>query len=84
MEACATRRCGGRKMMRSLAAVDLVDLVRPKPQGERVNSHVIQVVREPVPDFEAMRRLVSMPGSVAIPEYGERPFPLDSASEQQE
>ena len=64
--------------MRSLASVDLAELVRPKPQGERVNSHVTFVVREPAPDFEAMRRLVSTPVVVPIPEHDEQRDPRDA------
>lgn len=51
-------------MTRSLANIDLAEFLRPKPRAERVNSHVTVVVREPTPDFEAMRRLVSTPVSV--------------------
>jgi hypothetical protein len=32
--------------------------------GERVNANVVQPVQEPIPDYEAMNRLVSSPDSV--------------------
>jgi len=46
---------------------DLEELIRPKVQGERVNTHVHTAVREPTLDFEAMRRLVTGQDRVLIP-----------------
>lgn len=47
--------------MRSVAAIDVADLLRPKAGGSPVNHNVIPTVREHKPDFDAMRRLVSPP-----------------------
>lgn len=48
-------------MLNSLANLTLTEVLRPKPQGEPVNSHVVPAVREPYPDYEAMNRLVATP-----------------------
>jgi hypothetical protein len=45
----------------SVASMNLTDLLRPKAQGAQVNSHVLPATRDPVPDYEAMRRLVATP-----------------------
>jgi hypothetical protein len=48
----------------SIASVRISDLLRPKSMGERVKANVVQPVQEPIPDYEAMNRLVSSPDSV--------------------
>jgi hypothetical protein len=45
-------------MRKAVASIDLERLFRPIPVGEPVNMHVVESVKEPEPDFEAMRRLV--------------------------
>ncbi|WP_160123545.1 hypothetical protein [Rhodovarius lipocyclicus] len=45
-------------MIDDVAVARLSDIMRPKSHGDRVNSHVIRAVKEPQPDFEAMRLLV--------------------------
>ena len=47
--------------MRSVAATDLADLLRPKSVGEMVNVHVVESIEEPHPDFDAMRRTIEGP-----------------------
>jgi hypothetical protein len=44
--------------MRSVAATDLADILKPKSSGETVNVHVVESAKEPQPDFEAMRRII--------------------------
>ena len=46
-------------MIDHIASLTISDLLKPKPQGEYVNGHVVQAAREPSPDYEAMRRVVS-------------------------
>lgn len=50
-------------LMKSLhmnaVAMTLKDVLRPKEVGEQVVSHVLEDVREPMPDFEAMRRVLA-------------------------
>jgi hypothetical protein len=41
-----------------LGSSDLEQLFRPKSVGEPVNTHVVERVKEPAPDFEAMRRVI--------------------------
>jgi hypothetical protein len=45
-------------LLLSLGSTDLEQLFRPKPVGEPVNTHVVERVKEPAPDFDAMRRIV--------------------------
>ena len=61
-------------MRDNIASLKLIELLTPKPRGEYVNGHVIQSVREPAPDYEAMRRLVSAPvtGTETPDEQSER------------
>lgn len=40
-------------------AATLKDVLRPKEVGEQVVSHVLDDVREPSPDFEAMKRALA-------------------------
>jgi hypothetical protein len=42
----------------SVAATKLADLIKPTSSGEPVNAHVVESVREPQPDFAAMKRTV--------------------------
>ncbi len=44
--------------MFSVANTKLTDLLQPKSTGEPVNVHVVELLREPKPDFEAMKRLI--------------------------
>lgn len=37
----------------------LGDLLRPREIGEQVVSHVLEDAKQPTPDFEAMRRMLS-------------------------
>jgi hypothetical protein len=48
-------------MQGSIAALRIVDILRPKPEGYPVNHHVLPAASEPAPDYEAMRRLVTSP-----------------------
>jgi hypothetical protein len=41
-----------------MAATDFAEIFRPKSSGETVNVHVVESVKEPQPDFEAMRRII--------------------------
>lgn len=41
------------------AANQLRDLLRPRGAGQPVNEHVVEHVRVPQPDFDAMQRLIS-------------------------
>lgn len=43
--------------MKPLGMADLVELTRPKPAGIAVNSHVVFVPKEPMPDFAQMQEL---------------------------
>lgn len=52
------------------AATKLSDALRPKTEGEVENVHVVRLKKEPSPDFEAMRKLVS--GEDANHKSGER------------
>jgi hypothetical protein len=50
------------------AAIKLRDLIRPKGTGEPVNIHVVQQVKVPQPDFDAMQRIIEQPiGPVSVP-----------------
>jgi hypothetical protein len=40
------------------AANRLGDLIRPKSAGEPVNAHVVEQVKVPQPDFDAMQRII--------------------------
>jgi hypothetical protein len=42
----------------ALGNIDLSELLRRRPAGEPVNTHVVEATPEPQPDFEAMRKLV--------------------------
>jgi hypothetical protein len=44
-------------MLRPLGSLRVTELLKPAPQGERVNPLVIRAVPEPQPDYEAMHRL---------------------------
>jgi hypothetical protein len=46
-----------------LAALKVSDLTRPTSAGETVNAHVVPAVREPAPDFDAMRRVIEGQGA---------------------
>jgi hypothetical protein len=51
----------------------LRDLIRPKGTGEPVNAHVVQQVKVPQPDFDAMRRIIEEPiGPVPAPPKADR------------
>jgi hypothetical protein len=41
------------------AATKILDALRPKSEGEPVNTHVVPQQTQPEPDFEAMRRLIA-------------------------
>ncbi len=43
------------------AANKLRDLIRPKSAGEPVNTHIIEQVKVPQPDFDAMQRIIEQP-----------------------
>jgi hypothetical protein len=45
-------------MQPPIGSIDLEQLFRPKPVGEPVNMHVVERVKEPEPDFEAMQRII--------------------------
>jgi len=45
-------------MKPSIASMKLVDLLRPQSNGETVNVHVVDSVKEPKPDFDAMKRVI--------------------------
>jgi hypothetical protein len=49
-------------MRSSIGSIDVEQLFRPKPVGEPVNMHVVDPVKQPEPDFEAMRRLIQGEG----------------------
>ena len=36
----------------------LADILSPKAEGERVNTHVVELAVEPKPDFEKMPRVI--------------------------
>ncbi|WP_370154562.1 hypothetical protein [Ferrovibrio sp.] len=42
----------------ALAMSALSELLKAKTKGEPVNFHVVEPTREPVPDFERMRRVI--------------------------
>ena len=42
----------------ALATGSVRDLLRPRRSGEPVNVHVVESVREPAPDFDAMQRTI--------------------------
>jgi hypothetical protein len=44
--------------MKTLGYADYTELFQPKPVGEPVNSHVVPAVREPLPDYAAMQRMI--------------------------
>lgn len=57
-----------------VAATKLSDVLKPQARGEPVNTHVVQPVAEPEPDFEAMRRLTTGQSSqVAIDQHQNQP-----------
>jgi hypothetical protein len=43
----------------SAAAMTIQDVLKPKETGRQVVSHVLENVKEPQPDFEAMKRILS-------------------------
>jgi hypothetical protein len=43
------------------AASKLGDLIRPKSTGEPINAHVVEQVKVPQPDFDAMQRIIEQP-----------------------
>jgi hypothetical protein len=45
--------------MQPLGMADLIELTRPKPAGVAVNSHVVYVPKEPMPDFARMQELTT-------------------------
>ena len=47
----------------TIAATKVSDLTRPKSVGTPVNTHVVQAVKEPTPDYEAMRRVIEGKGT---------------------
>jgi hypothetical protein len=49
----------------SVASTKLADVLRPKSTGEPVNAHVVKSVREPQPDFAAMKRIIEGGGQKA-------------------
>jgi hypothetical protein len=46
-------------MMYGFGGTDFSEVFQPKPVGETVNVHVVQAIREPVPDYVAMQRLIT-------------------------
>lgn len=62
------------------AGMSLKDFLRPREIGEQVVSHVLENVREPAPDFEAMRLAVSPPQRTEDSANGrlERPISKDT------
>ena len=44
------------------------EYLRPATQGEPVVSHVLENAKEPEPDFEAMRKLLSEPTPAPQPD----------------
>ena len=51
--------------MSSIAAMDVTEILRSRRVGETVNSHVVESVRQPAPDFDAMKRAVEGANSAA-------------------
>jgi hypothetical protein len=45
-------------MLQPIAKTDLSEVLRPQSVGRTVNSHVIESVSEPKPDFAAMNRAI--------------------------
>jgi hypothetical protein len=45
----------------SSVGMTLQDILRTREVGEQVVSHVFENVREPEPDFEAMKRAITAP-----------------------
>ena len=43
----------------AIAAIKPTDLLRPTKVGDPVNVHVVEPMKEPEPDFEALRRMIS-------------------------
>ena len=48
----------GEGAMQGLGRLDFAELFQPKPVGEAVNVHVTAAIREPMPDYAAMQRLI--------------------------
>jgi hypothetical protein len=44
--------------MHSIASIRVSDVLRAKNIGEPVNVHVVQMPREPIPDYDAMQELI--------------------------
>ena len=53
------------------AAMTLKEVLRPKEVGEQVVSHVLPDAREPKPDFDAMKRLLTEPPPAPPPKAPE-------------
>jgi len=47
-----------RQTMYKIASTKVSDLTSPKVTGEPVNVHVVEPIRSPEPDFDAMRKLI--------------------------
>jgi hypothetical protein len=60
--------------LNAFGSADFTELFRPKPVGEKVNTHVVPAVPEPKPDYAAMQRLIDG-GEKATP-------PIPSAPEE--
>ena len=46
-------------LMSAIAQTKISDLIKPKWEGDPVNSHVVEQVTEPKPDYDAMNRMIS-------------------------
>jgi hypothetical protein len=42
-----------------IAATKLQDALRPQAKGEPVNAHVVEFVRQPQPDYDALQKTLS-------------------------
>ena len=51
--------------MHSIAAIDVADVLRPKNLGQPVNVHVVQLPREPIPDYAAMQETIKGKDAIA-------------------
>jgi hypothetical protein len=45
--------------MDSIASIRVSDVLRERNVGEPVNVHVVQLPREPTPDYQAMQELIT-------------------------
>jgi hypothetical protein len=57
------------------AATKIYDSLRPRSEGEVVNTHVIPQQKELTPDFEAMRQLIAGIDDKRGAERAERKIP---------